>query len=127
MEPLQSHDPGNKSEGLVRVNIHLFLKHFFNNFFDRYFFRFPIYKIIPISCPELCVWFVDSRWLSNPLKAVFVIFLLLWQVLKTYIFKVAYNKLFDRIWIQSFIGCELFNIWSCLEYFSVFAYFYKCF
>jgi hypothetical protein len=38
----QSHDLGNKSEGLAQIDFRNFLKHFFKFFFLQCFFCFPI-------------------------------------------------------------------------------------
>jgi hypothetical protein len=66
-----SHDPSNRFGGLVRVDFRLFLKHFFCQCF--FFLFLFIYRIIPISCHGLCVWFVDPCWLPGSLNVFFII------------------------------------------------------
>jgi hypothetical protein len=115
----QSHDLSNRSKILAQVDLCFFLS-IFLIFFYLYFLSFPIYSIILVSCPLSCVWFAGSSSLK-----VFLLFFLFWQVFLIYILKLAYNKLLDRTWIQVFISCGFFKIWSylgCLSRFGWFLY-----
>jgi len=69
-----SNDMDHKFKGLARVDFYPLWKQFFEYFFMLFFFCFPIYKVISISCLRSCVWFVYPVWLLGLLEAFFVFF-----------------------------------------------------
>ena len=69
-----SNDMDHKFKGLARVDFYPLWKQFFEYFFMVFFFCFPIYKVISISCLRSCVWFVYPVWLLGLLEAFFVFF-----------------------------------------------------
>jgi len=97
LRSLRFFDSGNRYERLARVDFYLSLKHLFLNiFFLQYCFCFLMYRIISISCPISCVWFVDMVGYRVSSKHFLLFIFFLWEVLKVWIFKLAYNKFLDR-------------------------------
>jgi hypothetical protein len=106
---------GHESKRLARVDFGLFLKHFFQMFLPI-FFCFSIYRVISISCPRSCVWFVHRSWLSASLEAFFNLFFMFisyQQVSISYIFLMC--SAFRNI----FLWCEFIQSFSLYYHLSM--------
>jgi len=99
MRSPRSHDLGHRSKKLAQVKFGFSYKHFFSKIF-----WFPIYGVIPISCPISYIWFVDLVWLSDSLETFFFLHL---SIILAGVHFLHFANVFGLAYF--FYGVSLFN------------------